>query len=43
MPAPAKVLELIGVFERHADEYASPVRGLRAFLTLDTFCGTEVE
>jgi hypothetical protein len=24
MPAPAKVLELIGGFERHADEYTSP-------------------
>jgi hypothetical protein len=24
MPAPAKVLELIEVFERHADEYTSP-------------------
>jgi hypothetical protein len=24
MPAPAKVLELIGIFERHADEYTSP-------------------
>jgi predicted type IV restriction endonuclease len=24
MPAPAKVLELIGVFERHAEEYESP-------------------
>jgi hypothetical protein len=24
MPAPAKVLELVGIFERHVDEYASP-------------------
>jgi hypothetical protein len=24
MPAPAKVLEFMGVFERHADEYTSP-------------------
>jgi hypothetical protein len=24
MPAPAKVLELMGVFERHADDYSSP-------------------
>jgi predicted type IV restriction endonuclease len=24
MPAPAEVLELVGIFERHADEYSSP-------------------
>jgi hypothetical protein len=24
MPAPAKVLELVGIFERYADEYTSP-------------------
>jgi hypothetical protein len=24
MPAPATVLELVGTFERHADEYTSP-------------------